>query len=208
MQQTASPEDLAIRLQHWHQLIDPVEGWLNPVAGEGLYQLVGFYAPVPVVVELGSWMGRSTLWLAAGLADRGGGRCVAVDTWMGTPSEGVHAKRLEEIGGSEQLFATFMANCQRAGVTAIVEPWRLTTTEAARRWSEAVPIGLLYIDADHGYEAVRRDFECWSPWMAAGGIVVFDDVPTWSGPSQVAWELPRWYQWLGFGPNQVYFRRR
>ena len=38
------------------------------------------------------------------------------------------------------------------------------------------PIDLLHIDADHGYDAVRLDFEAWSPHVRSGGAVMFHDV--------------------------------
>jgi cephalosporin hydroxylase len=45
---------------------------------------------------------------------------------------------------------------------------------AARAWNGGA-IRLLFIDGDHRYEAVKQDFELWSPHVAAGGCVVFDD---------------------------------
>jgi predicted O-methyltransferase YrrM len=38
------------------------------------------------------------------------------------------------------------------------------------------PIDFLMIDGDHRYEAVRRDFELYSPLVAAGGLVAFHDI--------------------------------
>jgi len=82
------------RLRDLGPLIDPIQGWLDPNAGGVLYQLARLRAPVPTVVELGSWKGRSTAWLGMGLLDRGEGRVVAVDTWAGTSNEPGHAAML------------------------------------------------------------------------------------------------------------------
>jgi hypothetical protein len=38
-----------------------------------------------------------------------------------------------------------------------------------------LPVALLWIDGDHRYEAVRRDFASWRPHLMAGATVVFDD---------------------------------
>jgi cephalosporin hydroxylase len=37
-------------------------------------------------------------------------------------------------------------------------------------------IDLLMIDGDHTYEGVKRDFELYSPFVRAGGLIVFHDV--------------------------------
>ena len=40
-------------------------------------------------------------------------------------------------------------------------------------WSE--PISLLWIDGDHSYEGVKRDFRCWLPHLQANATIAFDD---------------------------------
>ena len=41
------------------------------------------------------------------------------------------------------------------------------------KWNE--PVGLLWIDGDHSYEGVKRDFKCWLPHVAEGACIAFDD---------------------------------
>jgi predicted O-methyltransferase YrrM len=192
------------RLAEIGPAIEGIDGWLEPNAGGVLYQLARFIAPLPQVVELGSWKGRSTAWLAHAIRDRGAGQVLAVDTWAGTQNEPDHARRLAEYG-PDQLYQEFLGNLRGLGLEAQVEPWRMTTLEAARRWDRGVSIGLLYIDADHSYEGVRADFEHWSPFVARGGVVVFDDVPSWPGPTRLTTELPRWYRFWASSPNQYVF---
>src|SRR5256884_4232168 len=66
-------------------------------------------------------------------------------------------------------------------------------TRCSRDWSSDVCssdlIDLLFIDGDHEYEAVRRDFEDWSPHLREGGIIIFHDTNgSWLGPTQLARE--------------------
>ena len=194
------------RLAEIGPAIDAIDGWMDPNDGGVLYQLARFVAPQPSVVELGCWKGRSTAWLAHGLRDRGAGRLVAVDTWAGTSNEPEHARRLAGYA-PDQLFEEFRANLRGLGLEPLVEPWRMTTLEAARRWDRGALIGLLHIDADHAYEAARADFEHWSPHVMRGGLVVFDDVPTWPGPTRLVTELPRWLRFYASTANQMVFIR-
>jgi predicted O-methyltransferase YrrM len=50
---------------------------------------------------------------------------------------------------------------------------RARSDEAVRNWS--LPIDFLFIDGDHAYEAVRQDWESWSPHVKRGGQVGFHD---------------------------------
>ena len=41
------------------------------------------------------------------------------------------------------------------------------------------PLDYLFIDGDHTYSGVQRDFQMYSPLMRSGGIVVFHDIVTY-----------------------------
>lgn len=84
--------------------------------------------------------------------------------------------------------------------------WRLIedySYNVAPRWDMG-PIGLLFLDGDHRYEQVRRDFEDWLPLMEAGGVILLHDSRRkpdpkgkydnrffrgWPGPTRLAEEL-------------------
>jgi predicted O-methyltransferase YrrM len=61
-----------------------VEGWLEPGEGRLLYRLAAEADPAGCIVEIGSWHGRSTIWLAAGAQAGRGARVVAIDPHSGT----------------------------------------------------------------------------------------------------------------------------
>jgi predicted O-methyltransferase YrrM len=197
---------LLARMHEIGPRIESIQGWLDPNAGGVLYQFAAQNAPNGNVVELGSWKGRSTAWLAFGVMDRGKGSVVAVDTWAGTQTETLHAQLLERYG-PDQLYEEFLGNLRGLGLEAQVEPWRMDTLAAARRWDRGASIGVLHIDASHEYADVRADFEHWSPHVVPGGFIVFDDVPSFPGPSRLVTELPRWYSYVAASPNQWWVRK-
>lgn len=176
------------RLRQLRDRAGSIPGWLKPTAAERLYKLARI-APLGSAIELGSWQGRSTPWIAAGVMDRceheGRGQTYAVDTWRGSDGEAVHRQSIDQMGGPSALFDAFRANMFRAGVADVVVPVRTTTLKAAR--DPRIPqCGLLYIDADHSLEGVHADYHAWLPRVVPGGFVVFDDVPSWTGPTSVA----------------------
>jgi MMP 1-O-methyltransferase len=198
------------RLPAIRSVVASIQGWVTDDSGALLYFIVRDMAPVPNVVELGAWKGRSTVWLASGVRDRGEGRVYVVDTWRGTRSNPEELNRLRDYGADE-LFGEFLINLQRAGVTEFVEPIRATTGHAAKGWPKERQIGLLFIDADHAYTAVRGDFERWSPFVSRGGYVVLDDVPGWYGPTKLALDVvfdrEEEFTVVGASENQLCLRK-
>src|SRR5581483_6669475 len=68
----------------------------------------------------------------------------------------------------------FLANVERNGVARRVQVEAGYSYDVVRRWS--AEIDLLFIDADHSYEAVLRDVDDWSPFVRAGGWIALHDV--------------------------------
>lgn len=195
------PAAYVARMETLARLTHEIQGWLYPRAGRLLYDIAAGPMPGEIAVELGAWKGKSAVWIAAAFADRGRGRLHAVDTWAGTETEPQHAELLAgyDEGALEREFRGHMERC---GVGDRVEAIRATTRDAALAWKHGVSIGLLHVDAGHEYEHVREDFELWAPLVLPGGYIVFDDVPSWEGPSRVVGELPRWYVPVAHAPNK------
>lgn len=123
------------------------------------------------VVEIGSYKGRSTWFLARGLEDAESPyRVVAIDP------------HLEDTGDA------FLENMRRTGAYARVDARRAFSYDVVDTFDE--PIGLLWIDGDHSLSGVRRDFVDWFPRLAVGGHVAFHDtVNHWYGPTTLVREL-------------------
>jgi predicted O-methyltransferase YrrM len=148
-------------------VVEDVEGWL---AREEAALLMDLAAAVPtgqVVVELGNYRGRSTVALALGSRAGAGVQVYSVD-----PHAEFTGLRGGHFGRADQ--AHLYANLARTGVGTLVSVVGLDSTRAAAAWGGA-RIGLLFVDGDHRYEAVRADWEAWRPHLTAGARVAFDD---------------------------------
>lgn len=55
----------------------------------------------------------------------------------------------------------------------IVSLINLSSEGFSSLWSES--ISLLWIDGDHSYRGVKRDFECWLPHLETNAVITFDD---------------------------------
>jgi hypothetical protein len=151
------------------QALASVEGWLGADEAWALHEAgyaAGSTKPDPVVVELGSWKGRSTIALASGLAAAEHGTVHAVDPHAGTRT---HAR-----SGESDTWGAFSANVRRAGLQDFVEPIRCESHVARERFA-AGSVHLLFVDASHRFEDVIRDIDDWTPALTDGATVAFHD---------------------------------
>jgi cephalosporin hydroxylase len=65
---------------------------------------------------------------------------------------------------------------QRIELLMPVDSQSPATVERARGLTAGRPVDYLFIDGDHSYEGVKRDFELWSPLVRSGGIIAFHDM--------------------------------
>ncbi|MBW8005269.1 MAG: class I SAM-dependent methyltransferase, partial [candidate division NC10 bacterium] len=147
-------------------LVDEVHGWLTHSEGQLLFRLAKACTGRGVIVEIGSWKGKSTIWLAKGSRSGNKVKIHAIDPHTGSPEE---AKSY----GKVLTFEEFTANVKNAGVDDTVIPIIKTSSEAAQEFRE--PIELIFIDGDHQYDMVKLDFELWFPKVIDGGIMAFHD---------------------------------
>jgi predicted O-methyltransferase YrrM len=159
------------------QRLASIPGWLREFEGYLLYRLARDGEGLGEIVEIGSWMGRSTAWLAAGSKAAGRGQVHAVDTFTGSEEH----RGLDVIKEEGTTYHRFAENLERVELFDHVAPEIADSRVAAARWP-GKPIRLLFIDGDHSYESVQSDFDLWSRHVVVGGLVAFDDVtPKWPG---------------------------
>ena len=144
--------------------VQAIAGMINDNEGRYLYILAKRCGGN--IVEIGSWEGMSTVYLALGCKAGGGGRVFAIDPHRGTFD-------FHEVYGVEDTEPILRENIKRAGVDDIVTPLVVKSEEAAKGWTE--PVSLLWIDGAHEYESVTKDILLWEPYLEEGGIIAFHD---------------------------------
>jgi predicted O-methyltransferase YrrM len=145
--------------------------------GEGAWLLFGLVHAIrpAVCVEIGSARGRSTCFIGLALERLGSGHLYAIDPHESTAWSDVAAT---------DTYAELRRNLRASGVEARVTIVRKYSPEAAKDWTR--PIDLLFIDGDHSYDGVRRDWELFSPHVKECGLVVFHDT-CWDRKSDPEW---------------------
>jgi predicted O-methyltransferase YrrM len=148
-----------------------VNGWMSQVE---LAYLAEAASKSRMIVEVGSWLGRSTCALAANT----NGTVWAVDTWAGTEQQG------HDLPDHESLFKQFKENVSGLNVIPVVSE----SVDAAKRFS--CGLDMIFIDANHDYEKVKEDIGIWSPLLKTGGIFCGHDYGgAWVGVTKAVNEL-------------------
>lgn len=174
----------------WQARFADVGGFLHNLEGYTLLQLAATGGGVGAIVEIGSFEGRSTAFLAAGAKETGREKVVAVDHFRGSPEQQPGQEYASPTLAREgTTFPCFQENLQRLQLHDYVTPIVASSAEAVKQWSG--PIRLLFIDGDHSYEESRRDFELWSPFVVQHGLICFHDICVWPGVTRFYEELLR-----------------
>lgn len=164
-----------------------VPGMLSDESGAFLYLLCVMQAERGDVVEVGSWQGRSTAYLASAVRDSANGSLFAIDHFKGN----VGRETSYKVGSHDlsDLRRGFIDNMAKFDLSEFVRLLDCSTEEAAPAIADR-QIRMLFIDGDHSYDGVRRDFELFQNQLVPGAVVVFDDVDqTFPGIVRLVGEL-------------------
>jgi MMP 1-O-methyltransferase len=145
-------------------LIAGVPGWLTDEEGEALYELARACTGKGVIVEIGSFKGKSTVCLGLG-------------------SQAGASVPIYAIDPHQERFPEFKKNVERAGIGELVRPVPARSQPAADDFHE--PIELLFVDGSHEYDLVLEDFEKWVPKVVDCGWVAFHDTTWTAGPRKL-----------------------
>jgi predicted O-methyltransferase YrrM len=154
--------------------VESIPGWFDGVQGLELYQIASHLPPKSTIVEIGSYMGRSTNCLALGLIDGQGGKVFAIDTFTSLATN-------PELNGIDTL-AEFTKNMKVRGLLSTIEILQGYSSQFVGK----IPlIDFLFLDGDHSKEACDFDYLNYSPYIVAGGYLALHDTGNGLGPRWV-----------------------
>lgn len=180
---------LYVVVMSWLNVVNTIEGWLTKIEGMFLFGLASI-CQKGVIVEIGSWVGKSTIYLAQGSKFGNKVHVYAVD-----PHNGEATKSPEIIASRGEEFSTlddFRNHIELADVSDIVIPVVKTSEQAYKEWDDVFKVELVFIDGNHGWDFVSYDFKVWTEKLISGGILALHDtrqttrLPLWPGPAATA----------------------
>lgn len=139
-----------------------------------------------VIVEVGSYEGKSTVCLGLGALEARAG-VWAIDSYAGYMEGSKHYFGM-------QSHAALLRNLAAFELGSTVRVVALSSAQAVCGWRES--IDLLFIDAGHDYRSVKHDFEAWSALVQPHGKVAMHDTSgLWPGVAQLVDEIIQAGEW-------------
>jgi predicted O-methyltransferase YrrM len=154
---------------------------------KALYELASSCPHHSNVLEIGSYLGASACYLSAGLS-KNRGHLYCVDTWNNETM----------LEGMRDTYAEFLDNTKN--FSHMITSIRKRSCELSSD-DLSLPLHLVFIDADHSYEAVKADFTLVSDWLADDGVIALHDFATefFPGVTRVLGEALASGEWIMSG---------
>jgi predicted O-methyltransferase YrrM len=153
-------------------------GFMPAEEGRALYEAaLAVEVPGPLL-EIGSWLGKSALYLAAA-ARQTGRQVITIDHHRGSeehqPGWEYHDPTLVDPAiGLVDTLPRFRRTIADAGAEDVVVAVVGRSEVVASLWS--TPLALLFLDGSHTEESARRDQDAWVSKLAVGGTLAIHDV--------------------------------
>lgn len=166
------------------------KGFLDPDEGRRLFELARDHVHLGPIIEIGSYCGKSTVYLGSG-ARIGGGKLICVDHHRGNEEnqrgELYHDPEVYDAAAERLDSLPFLRETLRKADLEDVAVLLITkSATAAALWQK--PAGMVFIDGGHTQVAADTDYECWAPKVATGGILAIHDLfpdPTEGGQAPI-----------------------
>ena len=160
------------------ELIEKTKGFLDAEEGQRLYEIALDASKKGPCLEIGSYCGKSTLYLGAACKENNS-ILFAVDHHLGSEEqqpgeEYFDPETFDPKYGRMDTFPMFRNAILEAGLVDTVVPIVTRTEVAARQW--ATPLSLVFIDGGHTYQAAYTDYNSWLGHIMPGGYLLIHDI--------------------------------
>ena len=153
-------------------------GFLPSPEGLALYEVALDAAGKGPLLEIGSYRGKSSVYLGA--AARAAGTVLySIDHHRGSEEhqrgEGYHDPQVFDASKDRvDTLPSFLRTISSAGLEDVVVPILGRSESLAPAWTR--PLGFVFIDGGHSEQAARSDYEGWAPKIVIGGSLAIHDV--------------------------------
>jgi predicted O-methyltransferase YrrM len=153
-------------------------GFMPDDEGLALHRLARERLPHGPVVEIGTYCGKSAVYLGAAARDVGG-VVFTVDHHHGSEEnqagwEHHDPTLVDPATGRMDTLPFFRRTVEEAGLEDVVVAVVGASATVAAHWR--TPVSLLFIDGGHGNEPAHADYHGWARWVMFDGLLALHDV--------------------------------
>ena len=160
------------------ELISATKGFLDEDEGRWLYEIALEASRRGPCLEIGSYCGKSTVYIGAACKTRNG-ILFSVDHHRGSEEQQPGQQYFDPAlfdpqSGRIDTFREFRKTLEKTGLEETVVPMVCRSDVAARRWT--TPLSMVFIDGGHSKEATLSDYECWARHIVPDGYLLIHDI--------------------------------
>jgi predicted O-methyltransferase YrrM len=160
------------------RLARATRGFMPDDEGLVLHRVARERLPHGPVLEVGSYCGKSAVYLGAA-AREVGGLVLTVDHHRGSEEnqagwEHHDAELVDKRTGRMDTLPFLRRTIEDAGLEDVVVAVVGESATVAAYWR--TPLSLLFIDGGHGESPAHADYAGWAPWVMHGGLLAIHDV--------------------------------
>jgi MMP 1-O-methyltransferase len=163
---------------HFSEFASKVKGFLAEDEGQALFDLALEAASYGPCLEIGSFCGKSAVYLGTACKIKGV-TLFTIDHHTGSEEQQpgqlyFDPEIYDDRKGEIDSFPLLRETLRKAELENTVVPMITWSEVAARNWT--TPLGLVFIDGGHSYEAALTDYLCWHEHLVPGGYLIFHDI--------------------------------
>jgi predicted O-methyltransferase YrrM len=160
------------------KIANAAKGFMPPAEAEALWDAAYAMAKQGVILEIGTYCGKSATWLGAAAALRGG-KVVTIDHHRGSEEnqagwEHHDASLVDPETGLMDTLPFFRKTMHAAKLEDTVTAIIGRSTTVASLW--ALPLAMLFIDGGHAEEHAQADYNGWAKFVVPQGVLAIHDV--------------------------------
>jgi predicted O-methyltransferase YrrM len=158
--------------------VSEIKGFLAEEEGLRLFELALEACPLGPCLEIGSFCGKSTVYLGAACKTKGR-TLFTIDHHQGSEEQQPGQMYFDSDLWDEKIcqldsLPYFREIIWKAKLEEVVVPMIARSDVVARDWD--TPLSLVFIDGGHSDEAATADYLCWHPHLVPGGFLAFHDI--------------------------------
>jgi predicted O-methyltransferase YrrM len=158
------------------------KGWMPDDEGLLLHRLALERLPHGPALEIGSYCGKSAVYLGAAARAVGGAPehvVFTVDHHRGSEEiqpgwEHHDPEVVDRVSGRMDSLPFLRRTLEGAGLEDVVVPVVGASATVAAHWR--TPLALLFVDGGHAEEPAQADYAGWARWLQRGGALAIHDV--------------------------------
>jgi predicted O-methyltransferase YrrM len=158
-------------------LAENARGFMPTDEGLALYEAARTVGSGGLVVEVGSYCGKSGVYLGAGAAEVGA-TVFTIDHHRGSEEMQLgwehHDHELTDIDGRMDSLPFLRRTIAQAGLEETVVCLVGHAEVIGKFWT--TPAAMVFIDGGHGPIPAHQDYELWAPHVQTGGLLAIHDV--------------------------------